>query len=140
MTRLSFLISLIVESLGFTRFQVTLLGTLDGMIESMSNENTLSSLCSPLASVAVITIYTGVKLVEKFGDARAYVGSAYMVSDVLSAILVTSLPWSNKIGLLISVYLTGAYTSISFMAAYPSVISGRYWDDWVCTRVGLDDI
>lgn len=31
-----------------------------------------------------------------------------MVSDVLSAILVTTLPWSNKIGLLISVYLTGA--------------------------------
>lgn len=31
--------SLIVESLGFTRFQVTLIGTLDGVIESMSDRN-----------------------------------------------------------------------------------------------------
>ncbi|KAG8709120.1 hypothetical protein FRC09_000856 [Ceratobasidium sp. 395] len=83
---------LIVESFGFTRFQTTLLGTLDGVIE-------------------IITIYTGVKLVEYFGDARAYIGSAYMVSDVLSAILVTSLPWANKIGLLISVYLTDIGTT-----------------------------
>ncbi|KAF8602806.1 MFS general substrate transporter [Ceratobasidium sp. AG-I] len=79
--------SLIVESLGFTRIQTTLLGTLHGVIE-------------------VSTIYSGVKLVEYFDDARAYVGSAYMVSHVLSAILVTTLPWSNKIGLLISVYIT----------------------------------
>ncbi|QRW00922.1 major facilitator superfamily transporter [Ceratobasidium sp. AG-Ba] len=84
--------SLIVESLGFNRFQTTLLGTLDGVIE-------------------IITIYTGVQLVEYFGNARAYIGSAYMVSDVLSAILVTSLPWSNKIGLLISVYLTDIGTT-----------------------------
>ncbi|KAG8714192.1 hypothetical protein FRC08_012262 [Ceratobasidium sp. 394] len=84
--------SLIVESLGFTRFQTTLLGTLDGVIE-------------------IITIYTGVKLVEYFGDARAYIGSAYMVSDVLSAIFVTTLPWSNKVGLLISVYLTDIGTT-----------------------------
>lgn len=34
-----FLHSLIVESLGFTRFQVTLLGTLDGAIESVSNSD-----------------------------------------------------------------------------------------------------
>ncbi|KAG9123380.1 hypothetical protein FRC07_015013 [Ceratobasidium sp. 392] len=84
--------NLIVESFGFTRFQTTLLGTLDGVIE-------------------IITIYTGVTLVEYFGDARAYVGSAYMVSDVLSAVLVISLPWSNKIGLLISVYLTDIGTT-----------------------------
>ncbi|CAE6474481.1 unnamed protein product [Rhizoctonia solani] len=44
--------SLIVESLGFTRLQTTLLGTLDGVIE-------------------IITIYTGVKLVEYFGYSRA---------------------------------------------------------------------
>ncbi|KDN41216.1 hypothetical protein RSAG8_07630, partial [Rhizoctonia solani AG-8 WAC10335] len=72
--------------------QTTLLGTLDGLIE-------------------IITIYTGVKLVEYFGYSRAYVGSAYMVSDVLSAILVTTLPWSNKIGLLISIYLTDIGTT-----------------------------
>ncbi|ELU37196.1 membrane transporter [Rhizoctonia solani AG-1 IA] len=86
--------SLIVESLGFTRLQTTLLGTLDGIIESM-----------------FITIYTGVKLVEYFGCSRAYVGSAYMLSDVLSAILVTTLPWSNKVGLLISIYLTDIGTT-----------------------------
>ncbi|CAE6466729.1 unnamed protein product [Rhizoctonia solani] len=84
--------SLIVESLGFTRLQTTLLGTLDGVIE-------------------IITIYTGVKLVESFGYSRAYVGSSYMISDVLSAILVTTLPWSNKVGLLISVYLTDIGTT-----------------------------
>ncbi|CAE6454414.1 unnamed protein product [Rhizoctonia solani] len=84
--------SLIVESLGFTRLQTTLLGTLDGIIE-------------------IITIYTGVKLVEYFGCSRAYVGSAYMLSDVLSAILVTTLPWSNKVGHLISIYLTDIGTT-----------------------------
>ncbi|KAF8603605.1 MFS general substrate transporter [Ceratobasidium sp. AG-I] len=91
-TSIGIQLGLIVESFGFTRFQTTLLGTLDGVIE-------------------IITIYTGVKLVEYFGDARAYVGSAYMVSDVLAAILVTTLPWSNKIGLLISVYLTDIGTT-----------------------------
>lgn len=88
----------------------------------------------------VITVYTGAKLVEYFGDARAYVGFAYMVSDVLAAILVTTLPWSNKLGLLISAYLTGVRTLLLSMVADLLSILGRHWNDWLCSRTGLGDV
>ena len=89
--------------------------------------------------IIVVTIYTGVKLVEYFGDARAYVGSAYMVSDVLAAILVTTLPWSNKIGLLISVYLTGTHALLFSRTVSLFLSLGRHWDDRVRACVGLGD-
>lgn len=104
---------LIVSSFGFTRFQTTLLGCFDGVLE-------------------IITIWTGVQLAAHLQDARAYVGTAYMTADVLAAILVTSLPWSNKIGLLCATYLTGNPPSQLRPSNCNTNSIHRYWHDRIC--------
>jgi hypothetical protein len=80
--------SIIVASFGFTYLQTTLLGCVDGVIE-------------------IITIWTGVTLAAKIPNSRAYVAVIYMLPNLLGALLINLLPWSNKIGLLFSLWLTG---------------------------------
>ena len=80
---------IIVSSFGFSPLQTTLLGCVDGVIE-------------------ILTIWTGVTLAARLRDARGYVGAIYFIPNVLGCILVNVLPWKNKVGLLFSVWLTGA--------------------------------
>ena len=80
--------SIIVSSFGFTPLQTTLLGCVDGVIE-------------------IVTIWTGVRIAARFANSRAYVGFIYHIPNVIGAILVNTLPWDNKIGLLCSVWITG---------------------------------
>lgn len=80
--------SIIVSSLGFSYLHTTLLGCVDGVIE-------------------IVTIWTGVTLAARIKDSRAYVGSVYLVPNILGTFLVNFLSWNNKIGLLFSVWLTG---------------------------------
>jgi hypothetical protein len=82
--------SIIVSSLGFTPLQTTLLGCVDGIIE-------------------IVTIWTGVSIAAKIPNSRAYVGFLYFIPNTLGVILVNSLPWDNKIGLLCSVWITGKH-------------------------------
>ncbi|KAG8748239.1 hypothetical protein FRC10_007628 [Ceratobasidium sp. 414] len=84
--------SIIVNSLGFTTLHTTLLGCVDGVIE-------------------IVTIWTGVTLAGKWKNGRAYVSAIYFFPNVLGSILVNTLPWSNKIGLLFSVWITGVGTT-----------------------------
>ncbi|QRW17894.1 major facilitator superfamily transporter [Rhizoctonia solani] len=84
--------SIIVNSFGFSTLQTTLLGCVDGVIE-------------------IVTIWTGVTLAVKWEDSRAYVAVLYFIPNVLGSILVNVLPWSNKIGLLFSVWITGVGTT-----------------------------
>jgi ACS family allantoate permease-like MFS transporter len=79
---------LIVASFGFSQLQVTLLGCVDGLIE-------------------IVTIATGVWLAARWKDARAWVGAVYFLPNLVGAVLVNVLPWSDKIGLLFSVWITG---------------------------------
>jgi MFS transporter, ACS family, allantoate permease len=79
---------IIVASFGFTPLQTTLLGCVDGVIE-------------------IVTIATGVWLAARWANARAYVGAAYFVPNILGTILVNVLPWKDKVGLLFSVWITG---------------------------------
>lgn len=80
---------IIVSSFGFSPLQTTLLGCVDGVIE-------------------ILTIWTGVTLAARLRDARGYVGAVYFIPNILGCILVNVLPWKNKVGLLFSVWLTGA--------------------------------
>jgi len=84
--------SIIVTSFGFSVLQTTLLGCVNGVIE-------------------IVTIFTGVKLVERFPDSRAYVSVIYFMPNILGAILINVLPWSDKVGLLFSVWITGVGTT-----------------------------
>ncbi|KAJ6530075.1 major facilitator superfamily domain-containing protein [Mycena vulgaris] len=79
---------LIVASFGFTPLQTTLLGCVDGVIE-------------------IVAIASGVTLAARIPNSRAYVGCVYTLPAILAVFLVNLLPWSNKIGLLFSVWVTG---------------------------------
>ncbi|KAJ6517704.1 major facilitator superfamily domain-containing protein [Mycena vulgaris] len=82
---------IIVSSFGFSTLQTTLLGCVDGVVE-------------------IVTIWTGVTIAARTGS-RAWVAFFYFIPNILGTILVNALPWSNKIGLLFSVWLTGVGTT-----------------------------
>ncbi|KAJ7775503.1 major facilitator superfamily domain-containing protein [Mycena metata] len=82
---------LIVNSFGFTVLQTTLLTCVDGVIE-------------------IITIGTGVNVAARTGQ-RAYTSVIWKIPELLGAILINALPWSNKIGLLFSLWITGVGTT-----------------------------
>ncbi|KAJ7121937.1 major facilitator superfamily domain-containing protein [Mycena filopes] len=82
---------LIVNSFGFTVIQTTLLTCVDGVVE-------------------ILTIGTGVNVAAYTGQ-RAYTSFVWKIPEVLGAILVVTLPWTNKIGLLFSLWITGVGTT-----------------------------
>ncbi|KAA1466621.1 MFS general substrate transporter [Dentipellis sp. KUC8613] len=83
---------IIVASFGFSPLQTTLLGCVDGVVE-------------------IVTIFTGVKLVERIPNSRAWVGIVYFLPNILGVFLVNFLPWGNKVGLLFGIWLTGVGTT-----------------------------
>ncbi|KAJ3809062.1 MFS general substrate transporter [Lentinula aff. lateritia] len=84
--------SLIVSSFGFTYLQTTLLGCVDGVIE-------------------IVTIWTGVNIAARFPNSRAYVGFVYFIPNIVGVIVINTLPWSDKVGLLFGQWLTGVGTT-----------------------------
>ncbi|CAE6479634.1 unnamed protein product [Rhizoctonia solani] len=91
-TRLIQSLSIIINSFGFSVLQTTLLACVDGVVE-------------------IITIYTGVLLVSKWKDGRGYVAALYFIPNILGSVLMNTLPWSNQIGLLFSLWITGVGTT-----------------------------
>jgi hypothetical protein len=83
---------IIVSSFGFTNLQTTLLGCVDGFIE-------------------IMTIWTGVNLVARIPNSRAYVAVIYMIPNIIGIFLINFLPWSNKVGLLFAQWTTGVGTT-----------------------------
>ena len=83
---------LIVASFGFTILQTTLLGCVTGVVE-------------------IVTIWTGVNLAARIPNSRAYVGFLYFIPNILGVFLINFLPWSNKVGLLFGVWMTGVFIS-----------------------------
>jgi hypothetical protein len=79
---------IIVASFGFTNFQTTLLGCVDGFIE-------------------IVTILSGVQIASRIKNARAWVGAIYFVPNLLGVFLINFLPWSDKVGLLFAQWVTG---------------------------------
>lgn len=68
----------------------------------------------------VITIWTGVLLVGRYPNSRAYVSIIYFIPNVLGSILMNTLPWSDKVGLLFGAWITGVgepFPPYTFMAA-----------------------
>jgi ACS family allantoate permease-like MFS transporter len=80
--------TIIVNSFGFTVLQTTLLGMVDGGIE-------------------IATIWIGVEICARIPNSRAYVGSIFFIPNILGCFLINFLPWTNKIGLLFSQWITG---------------------------------
>ncbi|KAJ3820729.1 MFS general substrate transporter [Lentinula raphanica] len=84
--------ALIVSSFGFTNLQTTLLGCVDGFVE-------------------IVTIWTGVNIAARFPNSRAYVGTVYFIPNLVGVIIINTLPWSDKVGLLFGQWLTGVGTT-----------------------------
>lgn len=81
---------LIVSSFGFTPLQTTLLGCVDGVVE-------------------IVAVGSGVLIAARLPNSRAWVGIAYILPSILAVFLTELLPWSNKIGLLFGIWLTGGF-------------------------------
>ncbi|CAK7200217.1 hypothetical protein SEUCBS139899_002908 [Sporothrix eucalyptigena] len=94
--------SLIIQSFGFTTLQTTLLGCLTGLV----------SLVSLLAAAWTLA---------KTKNARAWVAAASYVPAIVSSIMLITLPWSNRAGLLVAIYIRGtagiAYSVVMIWAA-----------------------
>lgn len=84
--------STIYLELGFSTLTSTLLGIPSGVIE-------------------IITIGTGVYLLGRFPNSRGIISIIYFVPNILGSILVIALPYENKNGILISLYITGFGTT-----------------------------
>ena len=46
-------------------------------------------------------------------NSRAYVGVLYFVPNIVGTLLINLLPWSNKVGLLVGVWLSGKISILS---------------------------
>jgi ACS family allantoate permease-like MFS transporter len=97
---------LIVASFGFTPLQTTLLGCVDGIIE-------------------IVAIASGVILASRIPNSRAFVGCVYTLPSIMAVFLINLLPWSNKIGLLFSVWITGVFW-LCVIAFCPYAADVRY--------------
>ncbi|KAJ7658281.1 major facilitator superfamily domain-containing protein [Mycena polygramma] len=99
--------AIIVSSFGFTALQTTLLGCVAGVVE-------------------MVSIWSGVVLSARTGS-RAWVSFFYFIPNVLGAILVNTLPWSNKVGLLFSVWLSGTgITAFVISLSWISVVTAGH--------------
>ncbi|KAG1826874.1 MFS general substrate transporter [Suillus subaureus] len=78
---------LIVAQFGFNGIQTTLLGCVDGVVE-------------------ILTIWLGVVLASEPSIGRSYAGVLMYIPAILGSILVSTLPFSNKIGLLFSYWIS----------------------------------
>ncbi|KAG1754358.1 major facilitator superfamily domain-containing protein [Suillus lakei] len=99
---------LIVAQFGFNDIQTTLLGCVDGAVE-------------------ILTIWLGVVLASQHSIGRSYAGVLMYIPAILGAILVSTLPFSNKIGLLfsywISIFAIAPFTI--FLGWVSSITSGH---------------
>ncbi|KAI9459731.1 MFS general substrate transporter [Lactarius psammicola] len=78
---------IITSSFGFSPLQTTLLSCVDGV-------------------VLVVAIFTGIQVVSRVPDSISWVGIASFVPSILGVLLVSLLPWHNKVGLLFAIWLT----------------------------------
>ncbi|KUL87704.1 hypothetical protein ZTR_05849 [Talaromyces verruculosus] len=94
--------SLIINSFGFTVLQTTLLGTVSG-------------------AVSFVCLITAAIVLHKTTNARSWISLASYIPGALSSILLLSLPWSNRWGLITGIWIrstTGiAYAVVMIWAA-----------------------
>ncbi|KAJ7171168.1 MFS general substrate transporter [Mycena filopes] len=83
--------SIIVASFGFTILQTTLLSCVFGV-------------------VALVSTWSAVILVAKTGS-RTWVAVCFVVPNIIGAVLIITLPWTNKIGLLFAAWINGFVAS-----------------------------
>jgi len=97
---------IIVKQFGFTNFQTTLLGSVDGLVESKWY---LTKFVYLSEGSIVITIWLGVTLAARKDIGRGYASVLMYIPALLGALLVNLLPSHNRVGLLLSYWVVGAF-------------------------------
>jgi predicted MFS family arabinose efflux permease len=92
-----------MTTLGFSDLQTTLLSCVDGFME-------------------VATIWTGVMIVSRIPNSRAYVGALYFIPALVGVFMMELLPWSDQIALLFAIWLvdlgiTGFVLSLAWLTS-----------------------
>ncbi|KAK2608167.1 hypothetical protein N8I77_006794 [Diaporthe amygdali] len=78
--------SLIIQSFGFTTVQTTALNI-------------------PAGAAQIISTTLATLILRRFPNARGWIAIAFFVPSVLAVVLLMSLPWSNRLGLLCAYYV-----------------------------------
>ncbi|KAJ9119805.1 hypothetical protein QFC24_005518 [Naganishia onofrii] len=93
---------------GFETWQTTLLGCVSGVVE-------------------IVTIWASTLALRRWPNYRGYIGAAWLVPNVLGAILIVTLPYSNKAGILVCLYITGVGTPgfVIALAWINSLVTGH---------------
>ncbi|KAJ3537972.1 hypothetical protein NM208_g6101 [Fusarium decemcellulare] len=78
--------SLIIKSFGFTTLQTTLLGCINGV-------------------TALISLGAAAWILAKTKDCRAWLSAAAYIPPIISCIMLLTLPWSNRWGLLTAIWI-----------------------------------
>lgn len=94
--------SLLIKSFGFSTLQTTLLGCVSGL-------------------TALVSLGTAAVVLAKTRDARGWLAAGAYVLPIVSSAMLIALPWSNRAGLLIALYLRApggvAYSVVMIWAA-----------------------
>lgn len=77
---------LIIKSFGFSTLETTLLNI-------------------PSGATMIISITTSTLLLRRYPNARAWIAIAFLVPSILGAILLMTIPWHNRVGLLCAYYV-----------------------------------
>lgn len=103
---------IILRLFGFPLFQTTLLGCMDGVVESGSPPPTRRSDIDTLFLIfrTVIAIYLGVTIAARWKDGKAWTAILNYVPSVIGTILVATLPGTNKVGLLFSYWISSTFS------------------------------
>jgi len=139
---------ILISQFGFTPIQTTLIGCVDGVVESMSCQTFgkwLLTICPHLSinDMTVFFILIAVYLGSYRKIGRGYAGAMMFIPAILGAILLNALPQHKKIGLLFSYWLTSALRCLDErLSIKMPLFSRRYFSlrgclgmDWItCCR------
>ncbi|KAH8896144.1 MFS general substrate transporter [Thozetella sp. PMI_491] len=78
--------NLILQSFGFSTLQTT-------------------ALTIPAGAAVIISVTTSTILLRRFPNARCWINLGYSIPAIIATVLLMTLPWDNRVGLVISFYL-----------------------------------
>ncbi|KAJ7054943.1 MFS general substrate transporter [Mycena amicta] len=92
-------------------------GTKNPSSSNLSGSPTLQTTLLTMVDggVEIVTILIGVNVAARTGQ-RAYTAVVWKIPNIVAAILINTLPWSNKIGLLFSFWIVGWGTTAFVIA------------------------
>jgi len=96
--------ALIIKSFGFTTLQTTLLSI-------------------PSGAAQIINVTIGCLLLRRFPNSRSWIAIGFFLPSIVGAVLLITLPWHNRNGLLVAYYILNLGGTASFVMVLSWVTS-----------------